>query len=328
VPSTVWKGHLSFGLVSIPIKLYRAARAEKVSFRHVYRTAQPPPERSEPEPAWEPPARRSTSVAPPASKAAKLIPMRKEAEEPAPPAPPPVERVERVRQVALPQAEEAPLARSEIVKGYEYEKDRYVLFDQQELRNVAPETSRDMVIIEFTRLAEIDPVYFESSYYAAPDRGGERTYALLLEALRETGYVGIAEVAMQRREHVVAIRPGRSGIVVHTMFYTSEIHAEDEYRADASVVAPRELELARMLIEKLAAPFDPTKFRDKYKERVEELITAKIEGREVAQTEKAPTSPPVTDIMAALERSLAAAKKPPATTKKSGSGKALSRKSS
>jgi DNA end-binding protein Ku len=327
VPSTVWKGHLTFGLVSIPIKLYRAARAEKVSFRHVYRApaaAAPPVEPDEP--AWEPPPRRSTSIAPPASKASKLIPMRKEAEPP-PPAPA-VERVERVRQVALPQAEETPLVRSEIVKGYEYEKDRYVLFDQQELRNLAPETSREMVIIEFARLAEIDPIYFESSYYAAPDRGGERTYALLLEALRKTGYVGIAEVAMQRREHVVAIRPGHSGIVVHTMYYTNETHAEDEYRADTSTVAPRELELARMLIEKLAAPFDPTKFRDKYKERVEELIAAKIEGREVAQTEAAPSAPAVTDIMAALERSLAAAKKPPATTKKSGSAKTLSRKSS
>ncbi|HET8548546.1 MAG TPA: hypothetical protein VFL57_11100, partial [Bryobacteraceae bacterium] len=92
----------------------------------------------------------------------------------------------------------------------------------------------------------------------------------------------------------------------------NEIHGEDEYRADTSTVAPRELELARMLIEKLAAPFDPTKFRDKYRERIEEMIVAKIEGRQVARTEQTPTEPPVTDIMAALERSLAAAKKPAA----------------
>jgi DNA end-binding protein Ku len=219
------------------------------------------------------------------------------------------------------QEEDAPLSRSEIVKGYEYEKDRYVLFDQEELRNLAPETSREMVLIEFVKLAEIDPLHFESSYYAAPDRGGERTYALLLEALRQTGYVGIAEVAMQRREHVVVVRPGRRGIVMHTMFYPNEIHAEDEYRADASAVAPRELELAKMLVERLAAPFDPSKFRDKYKERVEELIAAKIEGREVAQTETAPATAAVKDIRAALEQSLAAAKKPAVSEKRAKAGR-------
>jgi DNA end-binding protein Ku len=317
VPATIWKGHLTFGLVSIPIKLYRAARAEKVSFRHVYRAAPQPP--APEEPAWEPPPRRTSSTAAPAQTAAKLIPMRGGAA-PAP-APPPMERVERVRHAAMSQEEDAPLSRSEIVKGYEYEKDRYVLFDQQELRNLAPETSREMVLIEFVKLAEIDPLHFESSYYAAPDRGGERTYALLLEALRQTGYVGIAEVAMQRREHVVVVRPGRRGIVMHTMFYPNEIHAEDEYRADASAVAPRELELAKMLVERLAAPFDPSKFRDKYKERVEELIAAKIEGREVAQTETAPATAAVKDIMAALEQSLAAAKKPAVSEKRAKAGR-------
>jgi DNA end-binding protein Ku len=325
VPATIWKGHLTFGLVSIPIKLYRAARAEKVSFRHVYRSAPAAREYVEPEPDWEPPPRQTSSTAGPASKAAKLIPMRggTAPEPPRRPAPPPpVETVERVRHAALPQEADAPLARSEIVKGYEYEKDRYVLFDQQELRNLAPETSREMVLIEFVKLAEIDPLYYETSYYAAPDRGGERTYALLLEALRQTGYVGLAEVAMQRREHIVVVRPGRTGIVMHTMFYPNEIHSEDEYRADTSMVAPRELELARMLVERLAAPFEPLKFRDKYKERVEELITAKIEGRDVAQTQTAPAAETaVKDIMAALEASLAATKKPAASEKKVKAGR-------
>ena len=313
--STVWKGHLTFGLVSIPIKLYRAARAEKVSFRHVYKTAPAAPPREEPEPRWQPPPRRSASSPPAPAAAAKLIPMRSGAAQPSPEPPPGPETVERVRHAALPREEDAPLAPSEIVKGYEYEKDRYVLFDQQELRNLAPETSREMSIIQFVKLAEIDPVYFESSYYAAPDRGGERTYALLLEALRRTGYVGLAEVAMQRREHVVAIRPGGTGLVMHTLFYPNEIHAEDEYRADTSIVAPRELDLAKLLIENLAAGFDPGKFRDKYKERVEELIAAKIAGRDVARTEAAPAAPPVTDIMAALERSLAATRKPAVSEK-------------
>jgi DNA end-binding protein Ku len=228
------------------------------------------------------------------------------------PAPPPVEVVERVRHAALPQEDdEQPLERSQIVKGYEYEKDRYVVFDEEELKRLVPETGREMRILEFVRLADIDPIFYESSYYAAPDRGGERSYALLLEALRKSGYIGLAEVAMQRREHIVVIRPGRTGIIMHTMFYVNETHAEDEYRTDTAGVAQRELELAQMLIDNLAAPFEPGKYRDKYKERVEELIAAKLEGREIAQAPAAPPAP-VNDILAALQQSLAstAAKKP------------------
>jgi DNA end-binding protein Ku len=306
--ATIWKGHLTFGLVSIPIKLHRAARAEKVSFRHVYRRNE---ETRAPEPEVEPdPAPRTRG---------KLLPIRQSAPMAAPP--PPVETVERVRQVALPQENDEPLEQREIVKGYEYEKDRYVLIDAEELKRLQPETAREMQLREFVRLEEIDPVYFESSYYAWPDRGGEKPYALLVEALRRSGYVGVAEVAMQRREHVVIVRPGHSGLVLHTMFYTAEIHAEDEYRSDTTAVSDRELEMAQLLIGNLAAPFEPEKYRDRYKERVEELIEAKLAGREIAQTSGAPAGKaPVTDMMEALRLSLEATggveKKPAASDKR------------
>lgn len=321
--ATIWKGHLTFGLVSIPIKLVRAARAEKVSFRQLYRTAPatpPPAAETEPEPPPVPERGRGGKAG------GRLIPIRPE---PEPPPAPAVEHVERVRQAAVTESNTEPLNRREIVKGYEYEKDRYVVLDPEELKSLEPETAREMQILEFVKLADIDPLFFESSYYALPDKGGERPYALLLEALRRSGYVGLAEVAMQRREHIVVVRPGRSGIVMHTMFYQPETHAEDEYRADTTAVSDKELQLATLLIENLAAPFEPSKYRDTYKERLEELIAARLEGRQVAQAPTAPAKQEVGDIMAALQASLAAAaeKKPPVATSEQKRPKTRARKS-
>lgn len=199
--------------------------------------------------------------------------------------------------------------RSELVKGYEYEKGRFVTISKEELENITPETAREMQILEFVKLAEVDPIYFETSYYVTPERAGERAYALLFEALRKSGYVALAQFAMHNREHVVILRPGRTGIVLHTMFYDTEIRQNDEYRADTGAVAEKELSLALLLIENLAASFEPTKYRDTYKDKLDAMIAAKIEGEETVAT-PTPKPKPATDILAALERSLAVMKKP------------------
>jgi DNA end-binding protein Ku len=109
------------------------------------------------------------------------------------------------------------VSRSELAKGYEYEPGRFVVLSCDEMESITPRTAHEMQILEFVQLAEAGPGYFETSYYAAPDKGGERAYTLLPEALRRSGLVGIAQVAMHRREHVVVIRPGQTGIVLHTM---------------------------------------------------------------------------------------------------------------
>ncbi len=199
--------------------------------------------------------------------------------------------------------------RSELVKGYEYEKGRFVTISKEELEKITPETAREMQILEFVKLAEVDPIYFETSYYVTPEKAGERAYALLFEAMRKSGYVALAQFAMHNREHVVILRPGRTGIVLHTMFYETEIRRNDEYRADTANVAEKELSLALLLIENLAAPFEPAKYRDTYKDKLDAMIAAKIEGEE---TVASPTTKPkpATDILAALERSLAVMKKP------------------
>jgi DNA end-binding protein Ku len=212
-----------------------------------------------------------------------------------------------------PEFEPSPreISRSEIVKGYEFAKDRYVTLTKEELAAITPQTAREMQILEFVQLAEIDPIYYETSYYVSPDRGGERAYALLFEALRQSGFVAIAQVAMHNREHVVVLRPCRTGIALHTMFYETEIRREDEYRTDTGNVSQKEMELALLLIRNLAASFEPAKYRDTYREKLDELIQRKIAGEETIEP-PAPAAPPVVNILEALQKSLAAtSRKPP-----------------
>ena len=129
----------------------------------------------------------------------------------------------RVKQVLYCQAEDKPIPRSEIVKGYEYEKDRYVVIEDEEVKKVAPQTAKVMEILEFVPTDQVDPIYLETSYYMAPDEAGEKPYALLFDALKRSGRVGVAKVAMHNREHIVILRPGKNGVLMHTMYYTHEI---------------------------------------------------------------------------------------------------------
>ena len=313
--TTIWHGHLTFGLVSIPVRLFKAARSEKVRFRQLYKA---PESASRPAPV-PPPALIEPAGSPAGSRTdrARIV---------EPPAAP-VEEYTRVRQNLvvstapsesasyknLPhQASAAPLtvSRSELVKGFEYEKGRYVVVENEDLKNLTPQTGTEMQIVEFVKLDEIDPVYFETSYYMAPDEAGAKAYALLFEAMRETGFVALAEVAMHRREHVMILRPGRQGLLAHTMFYADEIRSDQEHRADTSVVNAKELQMAKLLVESLAAPFEPTKFKDKFREKLEEMIAAKIAGREVAKVPAARKAAEVVDILQALESSLKMARKP------------------
>jgi DNA end-binding protein Ku len=210
------------------------------------------------------------------------------------------------------QAEDKPIPRSEIVKGYEYEKDRYVVIDDEDIKKMAPPSAKVMEILEFVKTAEVDPIYFESSYYMAPDEAGQKPYALLYDTLKRTGYVGVAKIAMHNREHIVIFRPGPHGLLMHTMYYANEVRRVEEFRTDTGLVKEQELKLAEMLVESLAAPFEPQKYHDTYLDNLQSLIDAKIKGQEVVTP---PTAEPakVIDIMQALKQSLAAAKKPPAS---------------
>jgi DNA end-binding protein Ku len=304
MPSTVWKGQLSFGMVSIPVRLYRAARAEKISFRQLHRmdsalAAEPEPDQPLVEPAPTRTLRRGDNAS------------IHEVERQDTRVPPTQPLVAPVRSTPTSADSTQPIPRAEIVKGYEYQPEQYVLVSDDELRSITPRTSSDIQILEFVHLREIDPVYFETSYYVAPDRAGEKPYALLYAALQKTGYVALAQIAMHRREHIAVIRAGERGILMHTMFYANEVRKDQEFKAEAGLVTGKELDLAVKLVDALANKFEPEKFRDKYREKVDALIAAKIQDREVISGESQPsTASPVVDIMEALKKSLAAARKP------------------
>jgi DNA end-binding protein Ku len=257
--STVWKGHLTFGLVSFPVRLYSAARSESISFNQLHKADG-----------------------------------------------------SRIKQVLFCQAEDKQIPRSEIVKGYEYEKDRYVVIDDEEIKKVAPQSAKIMEILEFVPNDQVDPIYLETSYYMAPDEAGEKPYALLFDALKRSGRVGVAKVAMHNREHIVILRPGKNGVLMHTMFYTHEIRKVDEFRTDLSLVKDKELALASSLIEALAGDFEPEKYKDNYRENLLQMIEAKKQGAEVVATPE-PQQAKVVDIMEALKASLAMVKKPAAS---------------
>ena len=161
------------------------------------------------------------------------------------------------------------------------------------------------------KLSEIDPVFFETSYYVVPDRGGEKAYAILFKALRETGHVALARVGMYGREHVIIVRPGQYGILAHTMSYTDEIRFENEFRTDVQSVGPKEFELAKAFLEALEAPFAPEEFKDVYREELQAIIAKKTAQAQPAASSQAAASPgPVVDILEALKKSLAMATKP------------------
>jgi DNA end-binding protein Ku len=218
----------------------------------------------------------------------------------------------RVKQVLYCQAEDKPIPRSEIVKGFEYEKDKYVVIEDEEVKKVAPSTAKVMEIQEFVKGEQVDPIYFETSYYMAPDEAGEKPYALLFDALTKTGYVGVAKVAMHNREHVVILRPGKNGVLMHTMYYQHEVRQVDEFRTDLSLVKEKELALATSLIEALAGDFEPQKYKDDYRENLLRMIEAKKQGEEIVATPE-PKQGKVVDILEALKASLAMAKKPAAS---------------
>jgi len=191
-----------------------------------------------------------------------------------------------------------------VVKGYEYEDGKYVLIDPAEIKKIEPQSARSMEILEFVKLDEIDPVYFDSSYYAAPEEGGAKAYRLLTEAMQQSGYAGIAKVTMHNRENIVIIRARDNGLTLHTMFYTNEIRSAENAGADKVEVKEQERTLATQLIENLAAKFEPDKYRDTYQESLRALVAAKTAGREVTATAHA-TIAPVIDLMDALKKSLA-----------------------
>ena len=199
---------------------------------------------------------------------------------------------------------------SEIVKGYELHRGQYVIVDPGELEGLAPEASRSIDIEEFVELADIDPLFFEHSYYLVPDEIAARPYALLVEAMEGTGKVGIGRFVLRTKQYLAALRPRDGALVLSTMLFADEVVGTSELEVKTTSdtqPSERELTMARQLVSSLSAEWEPEKYKDDYREKVLALIEAKAEGNEIAMPEEPERPAPVVDLMAALEASLARA---------------------
>jgi DNA end-binding protein Ku len=272
--ASVWSGYLTFGLISMPVRLFSGARSSGISFNQLHRTDH-----------------------------------------------------QRVKQQLICSADGQVLDRSDIVKGYEYRKDEYVIVEPEEIKKIEPKTAKTMEILEFVKSSEVDPVYFESSYYMVPEEAGRRPYALLTKALEESEYVAIAKLTMHNREYTVFLRPHKGGMMLHTMYYAEEVREVESFGAPDVEIKEAEIKVAHQLIEALADEWDPEKYHDTFQENLKKLIETKLEGGTIQAVEQPKKLAPVVDLMAALKESLQNAKKPAASEKRVASEAEPRRKS-
>jgi DNA end-binding protein Ku len=221
----------------------------------------------------------------------------------------------RVKQKRVDPSTGDEVAFEDIVKGYELSPDHYVLIDPEELDALDPKATKTIDIEEFVDIAGIDPIYYDHSYYLAPTAGGAKPYRLLLDAMREAGKVAIGRVVLRSKQQLCALRPTEDVMTMSTMLFGDEVLAPDRLdELDAvseAEASDRELKMAEQLIASLSAEFDPTRFKDEYRERVIDLIERKAAGEEIAVQPQAEEPAAAPDLMAALEASLAAMKDEP-----------------
>src|SRR5215472_922496 len=259
MPRSMWKGVVSFGMVSIPIRLYNATEStSRVSFRQLC------PEHQSP--------------------------------------------ISYKRWCAEGDHE---VQYSEILRGYEVGKDRYVIIDDKDLDNLPLPTAHAIDISEFVPVDDIEPgLYFNNAYFIEPEELGKKPYHLLRQALKATGRMAIAKIALRDKEHLAALHPNGSGLLMNTLHWPDEIRTTEGLKGlDGEVkINPKELEMAKALIESLADSFDPSRYKDEYREAVMKVVQAKMEG-EVIEAPEAPQPAKVMDLMEALRQSVEAAKK-------------------
>ncbi len=250
--ATTWRGALSFGLLTIPIRLYPAARSQRTYLHQLHDKCHT-----------------------------------------------------RLKQPLFCPTCNRIVSRDEVVKGYEYEEGQYVLVDSNDLKNITPKSGKTMEILAFVKQEQIDPIYFDASYFALPDKDAHKAYQVLLKALEDTGRVGIARVTMHQREYTVFIRPRNHGITVHTMYFKNEIREVQGYgeKPKNLHIKPQEIKLAEQLIETLAEDFNPAKYHDTFQERLRALVEAKQKGKTFTERPAARQAQ-VIDMMDALKKSL------------------------
>jgi DNA end-binding protein Ku len=250
---SIGSGTISFGLVSIPVKLYPAASSQSVSFNLLH-------------------AKCGNRI-----KQQRFCPVCNEVVE-----------------------------RDDLVRGYEFAKDQYVRVKDEELKALEGEASQAIEISQFVPLAKVDPVYYEKSYYLAADKGGEKAYRLLTDAMAKAGKVALAKFVMRGKENLVLVRPTQNGLMMHTMYFADEVRNFEEIaKGESAKISEAETNLAIRLIDELSnEEFDPAQFEDEYRQRVLDLVNKKAEGKEITIAEPQARRAQVIDLMAALKESL------------------------
>jgi DNA end-binding protein Ku len=254
---SIWKGTVSFGLVSIGVKLYSATEERDVSFHQVRR-----------------------------SDGARI----------------------RYKRVAETDGEEVPY--SEIAKGYQLSSGETVVLTDDDFKDLPLPTARVVDVLEFVPADQIDPIYYNKSYYLEPEKGAVKPYVLLREALEDSDQVALVKVAIRNREQLATLRVREGVIVLETMIWPDEVRTADFGFLDEDIeLRPQERQMARSLVESMSGEFDPDQFTDNYREALQAVIEAKVEGREIVEAEEAqPTAGNVVDLMSALRASVEAAK--------------------
>jgi DNA end-binding protein Ku len=274
---SLWKGAITFGLISIPVRLYSAVQEKSLKFHLLHD-----------------------------------------------------EDGGRIKYERTCAKCEKKVGWDDIVKGYEYSKDHYVTFEDQELEALDLDSIRAIDVVAFVPLTEIDPIYFNKTYYVAPEASGLKAYRLLAEALEAEGQVGVAKVALREKERLATVRLKDDIFVLETMYWPDEIReAEFEELTKKVDVRDNEVKMARQLIQQLATDWHPEEYHDEYRQKLEELVTKKVEGQEItvaAEPAEEPTK--VVDLMEALKASVEQAKKTKQSTAKSTKKKTTSRKAS
>jgi DNA end-binding protein Ku len=251
----IWSGSISFGMVSIPVKLYGATESKDISFHLLHSTCGT-----------------------------------------------------RLKQVRWCPTDEVEVPWNETVRGYEYAKGEYVTLTDEDFEKLPLPSRHTIELSAFVSEAEIDPVYYERSYYLEPEERGEKPYALLVKALEQKSLAALATITIRKKEQLCAIRPKRGVIMLETLYYPDELRQEPSVDLDSVRVNDRELEMAFTLIELLRKPFDPEEYHDHYREALAQLIEAKLEGRDVVKAPAARETK-VIDLADALRKSVEAARK-------------------
>jgi DNA end-binding protein Ku len=254
-PRAIWSGTISFGLVSIPVRLYTATQSHDVHFHLLH---------------------KRDGV--------------------------------RLQNVRWCPKDEKAVPWDEVVRGFEYTKGKYVPISEEDLDHLPVKTVHTVDISDFVKIEEVDPIYYDKAYYLAPEETGAKAFALLRQALEQTGRAAVAKVAIRDKENLCIVRPYQDVLSMETMFYANEIRSTKDIVVDAVGVSPREIEMAVSLIENLSDSFDPQRYRDEYQVALKTLIDAKVEGAPLPEV-PSERGEKIVDLMEALRASVEATRK-------------------